>query len=114
MTVEWPGTVSAKFYGMTRSTEENSEEVKFESGKTRRYLRNSSPKKNFSVSVDLWSRQEERDFWEWYSETLLSRVNWVTLPDFTGSGESKDYEMTDEPSSEGQMPVVLTLSFREV
>lgn len=102
-----------KFYGMTRSSEENIISTKFESGKERCRLKNSVPKRTISVQLDLQSKEEERDFWDWYDNELLSRSETVFLPDFLGSTKGREYRMTEEPSIEGQLPKTLTLTFRE-
>lgn len=114
MAVEWSADVNKKFYGMTRSTEENIITTKFESGKERTRLKNSAPKMVFSVQLDLSTRAEERTFWDWYDNTLLSRTETVFLPDFLGSSEGKEYRMMEEPSCEGIEPKTLTLTFKEV
>lgn len=114
MAVEWSTNVNMKFYGMTRATEENVIKTQFESGRERYRLKNSSPKIAFSVQLDLNTKAEERAFWDWYNDTLLSRTETVYLPDFLGGTTGKEYRMTEEPSIEGQRPKVLTLTFKEV
>lgn len=114
MAVEWSQDVNKDFYGMTRTTEENVITTKFESGKERLRLKNSVPKMVFSVQLALKTWAEERSFWEWYDSTLLSRTETVNLPDFMGSGITKEYRMTEEPSGEGIDPKTLTLTFKEV
>lgn len=114
MAVEWSADVNQKFYGMTRTTEENIITTKFESGRERTRLKNSEAKKVFSVQLDIATRAEERIFWDWYNNTLLSRAETVFLPDFLGGRTRKEYRMTEEPSGGGIEPKTLTLTFKEV
>lgn len=113
MAVEWPTGVNKKFYGMQRSSENNTLVTEFESGRKRYTLKNSVPKLVFSVMLDISTKAEERLFWAWYSNTLLSRTKTVNLPDFLGGGTVKEYRMTEEPSAEGQLPKTFTFNFRE-
>ena len=114
MAVEWSASVNMKFYGMTRATEENVIKTQFESGRERYRLKNSAPKVTFSVQLDLDTREEERAFWDWYANTLLSRTETVYLPDFLGGTSAKEYRIMEEPSVEGQRPKVLPLTLKEV
>lgn len=114
MAVNWSEDISTTFYGMTTTTTENIITTEFESGKKRTRLKNSSPKRTFSVKLDLWTKEEETGFWTWYDTRLHSRAQTVWLPDFFGRPEMKEYRMTAEPTCEGQRPKILSLSFEEV
>lgn len=113
MAVEWSSSVSTAFYGMQRSPEDNTLVTEFESGKKRYILKNSTPKLTFSVMLDISTKAEERAFWTWYTEVLMSRTQTVYLDDFLGSGDTKEYRMIEEPSAEGLVPKVFTFTFRE-
>lgn len=114
MVVEWPyESVNNDFYGMTRVNDENIISTRFESGKERYTLKNSSPKLTISVMLDIHSKAEELAFWKWYTDTLKSRTETILLSDFLGSGIDKEYRMIDEPSAEGQNPRIFTFTFRE-
>ena len=114
MAVNWPNDVNTNFYGMTGSSVENVITTEFESGKKRTRLKNSSVKRTFSVNLDLWTSAEDESFWDWYDTSLRSRAQTVWLKDFRGTNVIKEYRMTQEPSSEGQKPKILSLTFEEV
>lgn len=112
--VLWPTGVNTNAYGMSTGVKENVKATEFESGKSRTFLLNSEPKRIFSFNIDFWSDEEEKAFWTWYDNVLLSGSESFSFPDLlehTGDGE---YVMTDTPSVSGQMPKTVSISVREV
>ena len=112
--VLWPAGVNKSAYGMNTGVKENIKTTEFESGKSRTFLRNSAPKHTFSFNIDFWSDEEERAFWTWYDNVLLSGSESFLFPDlFTHTGTT-EYIMTDTPAVSGQMPKTVSITVREV
>lgn len=101
-------------YGMETGVKENIKMTEFESGKARTFLRNSAPKHTFSFNIDFWSDDEERAFWTWYDNVLLSGSESFAFPDLMEHTDDTEYIMTDTPSVSGQMPKTVSISVREV
>lgn len=109
----WSKNVNTDFYALSEGVTENVNTVEFESGVKRTYLKNSVAKKTFSFSLMLWTKEEERAFWSWYDDTILSGTLTFGLPDFiTGTGTT-EYRLTEKPSVSGQYPKELSLSVEE-
>lgn len=103
------------FYAMSTNSNENIEEVEFESGKKRYYLKNSSPKLSHSFSFLLKDKAEEVAFWNWYSNILLSRTQTVELMNLVTLEGTKEYQMTEEPSiNDSQFPKEVNITVEEV
>ena len=71
--VAWPDGVNQKAYGMSIDYEDNKVEIEFDSGKKRTYLKNSSPKKEFSFNLkfdDSGANSEFKKFLSWYDNVL--------------------------------------------
>jgi len=104
-----------KFFSMGTSGKNNIKTLEFESGKTRDYLLDSSPRKTHSVSFKIENRTEESTFWNWYANTLLSRTQTISLIDFVSGTGTKEYKMTEEPqTNDSQYPKEFTTAFEEV
>lgn len=109
----WPKAVNTDFYGLTTSAKENVQTVEFESGAKRTYLKQSVAKKTFQFSLTLWTLEEEKAFWTWYDDTILSGSLTFGLTDLlTGSGTT-EYRLTSQPSVSGQHPKSLSLTVEE-
>ena len=109
----WSSDVNKNFYGLTTTTIENINTIEFESGVKRTYLKNTTPKKKYSVSLDLWTKEEEVAFWSWYNDTILSGSLTFGLTDFTTQNGTTEYRLTSVPNVSGQYPKTLTLQIEE-
>ena len=110
----WAAGVNKTADGMSTGVKENIKATEFESGKSRTFLLNSAPKHTFSFNIDFWSDEEERIFWTWYDNVLLSGSESFLFPDlFTHTGTT-EYIMTDTPAVSGQMPKTVSITVREV
>lgn len=102
------------FYELTTTPDSNIIETQFESGKVRYTLKNSTPKKTHNFNFDLKNKDDELNFWTWYSDTLLSRTQTVKLLNLISGKGFKEYRVTEEPSvSEGSYPKTCSMSVRE-
>lgn len=114
MAVQWPGGVNTKIYGLSSGAEENYVEVKFESGKRRRFLKNTKASKTHSFNLNLYSKEEELTFWAWYNDTLKCGAESFVLADLINHDVNKTYLLASTPSVDGgQYPKVLTLEVIE-
>lgn len=103
-----------KFYNVTTSVKENIIETTFDSGKTRRILMNTSPKKIFNLSFTLTSKTDEASFWNWYEKNLYSRANTLYLTDLITRSGTSEYIMTSEPQiQDSQYPKECQISLEE-
>lgn len=108
-------SLNQKFHSMTTSAKNNIQTLEFESGKSRDYLLDSTPRKIHSVSFNISSKTEEAIFWDWYENTLLSRTQTIKLPDFVRGTGTREYKMTAEPqTNDSQYPKEFTTTFEEV
>ena len=118
MAVNWPVNVNKKAYGMNSGAKNNLESVDFESGKSRTYLKNSSPKMIFSFNLsfldDGTSTCEYRLFWSWWQNVLLSGSESFYFENLLTHSGYKEYKMTQVPTSTGQNPKEVSLSVEEV
>lgn len=112
--VLWPTGVNTNAYSMSAGVKENIKVTEFESGKSRTFLLNSAPKRVFSFNIDFWSDEEEKAFWTWYDNVLLSGSESFSFPDLLEHTGDAEYVMTDTPSVSGQMPKTVSISVREV
>ncbi len=110
----WPSGVNRNFFGLTTTVKENVKTIEFESGTKRTYLKNTTPKKKYSVSLSLWSKNEEVAFWNWYNDTILSGSLTFAFSDFTTQDRITEYRLVSVPSISGQYPKTLTLQIEEV
>lgn len=114
MSVEWSDKVNSDFYGMSYGANENTETVKFESGKPRTFLKNSTPTKSMTFRVSFWTKGEELAFWDWYENVLLSGAEALRLTDLVSLEGTREYRMTSTPKvSEGAFPLTCTISVEE-
>lgn len=109
----WSSSVNKNFFGLTTTVNENLNTIEFESGVKRTYLKNTTPKKKYSVSLNLWTKTEEVAFWNWYNDTILSGSLTFGLKDFTTQSGLTEYRLTSVPSVSGQYPKTLTLQIEE-
>ena len=103
--VAWPDGVNQKAYGMSIDYEDNKVEIEFDSGKKRTYLKNSSPKKEFSFNLkfdDSGANSEFKKFLSWYDNVLLSGTQSFAFPNLITHEGTSEYKMTDTPSARGQ------------
>lgn len=117
MIVEWAENVNDKAYGLQASSINNLIEVKFESGKTRSFNKNSIGKKSFSFSIDMndeGNDSEYKRFWIWYDTELCGRANTFLFPDLLNRGVDVEYRMTAEPTATGQRVKTVNISVEEV
>lgn len=111
--IKWADGVNKDFFDVQIGVKNNIKKLTFESGKERRYLLNSSPKKTFSLSVSLWNEEEENAFWDWYDNTILSGALSFTLPDLTGGNGETEYIFTEPPNVEDIFPKTAKLTVEE-
>lgn len=114
MAQAWPSGVGTGFYALETGVSENTKSLSFECGKKRTYLLNSSPKRTFKVSLDIWTEKEESAFWTWYADVIKSGSLSFVLTDFIDGKTQTEYRLTSTPSTEGQYPKTLTLEMEEV
>lgn len=103
--VAWPQDVNQKAYGMSTEYEDNLVKIQFDSGKERTYLKNSSPKKEFSFNLrfeDSGVNSEYKKFLNWYENVLLSGSQSFEFPNLITHSGTAEYKMTDTPSARGQ------------
>lgn len=103
--VAWADGVNQKAYGMSTEYEDNLVKIQFDSGKERTYLKNSSPKKEFSFNLrfeDSGANSEYKKFLNWYENVLLSGSQSFEFPNLITHNGTAEYKMTDTPSARGQ------------
>lgn len=103
--VAWPDGVNTKAYGMNTGYEDNLVKIKFDSGKERTYLKNSSPKKKFSFNLkleDVGENSEYKKFLRWFENVCLSGSQSFAFPNLITHNGAAEYKFTDTPSSRGQ------------
>jgi hypothetical protein len=113
--VAWPPNVNTKAYGMSVAIIPNFKETEFESGKPRRYLINSSPKRSFTFNIEMTddgSGSEYKAFLAWFTDVLLSGVNTFSFPNLITHTGLTEYWL-DDFSSSGQLKKEVSLSVRE-
>ncbi len=115
----WPSNVNNKFYGLDATPEENREQVKYKSGRTIYYKKNSAQKVTHAVLLrvndsikDLNNKTEFIRLIEWYEATAGSGTVPVTLTDLETKTGTKDYFVTIGGWS-GQRFKELTLTLEE-
>lgn len=114
------------FYGLDGSYTENTEEVSFKSGRTIQYLKNSTPKKQYSLN--LWlndtkaitdstlgqSRTEFGWFLYWYENTVKSGTETFYLENIVTRDDTfNEYRLIDIPSWNGQANKEVTITIEE-
>lgn len=127
MAQNWNLHVNKNFYGLDGSYTENTEEVSFKSGRTIQYLKNSTPKKQFSLNLWLNDTKSISDsslglkktefgwFLYWYENTVKSGTESFYLPDVSlrSSGNYVEYRLIDVPSWNGQADKEVTITIEE-
>ena len=118
MAVAWSTYVNTKAYGFEGGYQDNYTETTFESGKTRRWLKNSAPKKTGSFCLALAddgsATSEFAFFLYWYENTCLSGAKSFYFPDLQTHTTTKEYRFTAVPTWEGQDIKEVTLSVEEM
>lgn len=110
----WASNVNQNFFGLTTTVNENVNTIEFESGVKRTYLKNTTPKKKHSLSLNLWTKTEEVAFWNWYEDTILSGSLTFGLTDFSTQNKITEYRLVSVPSVSGQYPKTIILQLEEV
>ena len=114
----WPSNVNNDFYGLDGSPEENREQVKFKSGRTIYYKKNTTQKYTHAVKLRLDDavktdgQTEFGRFLTWYYETNGSGTVAVSLTDLETKTGTKDYFVTLNNWS-GQRYKELSLTLEE-
>lgn len=114
MAVQWPEDVNKKFYGLTTGADENYVEVQFESGRKRRFKKNSTVPCTHSFSFLLKNKAEEKAFWRWYKEDLQGGAVEFEIPSILDPSENQCYMLASPPSvDKSQYPKEATLEVYE-
>lgn len=126
MAQSWNLHVNMNFYGLDGSYTENTEEVSFKSGRTIQYLKNSTPKKQYSLN--LWlndtkaitdstlgqSKTEFGWFLYWYENTVKSGTETFYLENIVTRDDTfNEYRLIDIPSWNGQANKEVTITIEE-
>lgn len=115
--IAWAENVNNNAYGMETTLKENVIITEFESGKSRTYLKNSSPKMVHSFMLDLkdtGATSEYKRFLSWWKNDLKSGSLSFAFQDLiTGTGLS-EYKMTEVPSATGQKWKTITITVEEM
>lgn len=115
---QWPNNVNNDFYGLDGTPEDNREQVKYKSGRTIYYKKNSLQKISHAVllrlndSVKTDGETEFERFLSWYETTAGSGTVPVTLTDIEAKTGTKDYYVTIT-SWNGQRYKELSLTLEE-
>lgn len=118
--VNWDTHVNTKFYSLSGGYEDNREEVEYASGRKTYHLKNSEPKRTYSISLSLDDRRavdgktEFQWFLFWYSVTARSGTMPFYLTDLSSHEGDTLYRLADAPSWEGQGVKKISLSLAEV
>lgn len=120
MAQNWSAYCNADAYGQDGGYEDSREEVKFKSGRTIFYNKNSRPKKThalnfrFDDSRKTNGRTEFEHFLDWYENTIKSGTIPFYLTDIITGNGSKLYRLKETPSWSGQKYKEITLTLEEV
>ena len=122
MAAEWNEHVNHNFYGQDGNYKDNREKVEFKSGRTVYYQKNSTPKKTYSLNLQLADtgtkkingKTEFEHFLDWYENTIKSGTVPFYLPDIiTGKGK-KLYQFQNIPAWKGQQYKEISLKLEEI
>lgn len=114
---QWPEGVSKKIYGVSGAYAENAESTDFDSGKKKKFNKNTAVKRSFTVMLmlqDKGSNSEFKRFDSWYVSTLCGTAECFEFPDITGSGTDKAYRMSEPPTWTGTTKKEITMEWEEV
>lgn len=101
MAVNWSKHVNTNFYGQDGSYKENTEKVEFKSGREIEYLKNSLPRKTYTVNIWLKDtgtakidgKTEFQHFLYWYENIAKSGTVPCNLKDIITGNEMKHYRV---------------------
>lgn len=126
MAQNWNKYVNSNFYGLDGSYLDNTEIVEFKSGRVIKYLKNSTPKKQFALNLSLddktlildsetsLSKTEFEWFLYWYENTVKSGTLSFYLDDIVTNQGVKEYLLSDVPTWIGQRQKEVTITIEEV
>lgn len=115
--VAWPDGVNQKAYGMNTDGGDNLVRIKFDSGKERTYLKNSSAKKEFDFNLkfdDVGENSEYKKFLNWWDNVCLSGSQSFAFPNLITHQGMAEYKFTDTYKARGQNPKEVSLSVIEM
>lgn len=119
MAQDWSVHCNTDAYGQDGGFDDNREEVKFKSGRTIFYNKNSSPKKTHSLnfafddSRKAGGKTEFEWFLHWYESTLRGGAERFYFDDIVTHNGKKEYFLTEPPKWTGQKTKEVTLTFKE-
>lgn len=119
--IDWDSHVNKDVYGVDSSYSENTEDVSFKSGRRVSHLKNTLPRKSFSVtmrfddSTVIDGNTEFRRFLAWFESDIKSGTLSFSFPDISerGAGE-REYRITEPPTWTGQRYKTVSMTFEEV
>ena len=119
MAQNWSAYCNADAYGQDGGYDDSREEVKFKSGRTIYYNRNSKPKKthalnfHFDDSRKTNGKTEFEWFLFWYENTLRGGTESFYFDDIVSHKGKNAYYITEPPSWTGQKTKEVSLTFKE-